>query len=91
MTRLELRRTGGSGIWDTDPATIYWALGATASLDGALLNGTNGTVNFAVADGAAFFVFASDFSPSPFTTGTSFALTATFADGSVVTVTTILQ
>src|SRR5437899_8240585 len=35
VTRLELRRTGGGGVWDTDPATANWALGAGASLDGA--------------------------------------------------------
>ena len=90
VTRLELRRNGGAGIWDTDPATFYWAMGATASLDGTLLNAGNGTVNFAVADGGAFLVFASDFSPSPYTPGTSFSLTGTFADGSVVTVTTTI-
>src|SRR5206468_9220039 len=38
VTRLELRRAGGGGVWDTDPATANWALGAGASLDGALLN-----------------------------------------------------
>src|SRR5439155_24755634 len=25
VTRLELRRTGGGGVWDTDPATANWA------------------------------------------------------------------
>src|SRR5207249_6092708 len=24
VTRLELRRTGGGGVWDTDPATAHW-------------------------------------------------------------------
>ena len=32
VTRLELRRASG-GVWDTDPATANWALGAGASLD----------------------------------------------------------
>jgi len=82
-----LRRNGGAGIWDTDPATSYWALGAT-SLDGALLNNGTGVVNFAVADGGAFYIFSADFNPSPYTSGTSFSLTRTFADGSVVTGTT---
>jgi hypothetical protein len=45
-------------------------------------------VNFAVADGGVFYIFASDFTPSPYTSGTSFSLIATFADGSVVTVPT---
>jgi hypothetical protein len=45
-------------------------------------------MNVAVADGGVVYFFASDFNPSPYTTGTSFSLTATFADGSVVTVLT---
>src|SRR5437879_10900884 len=57
VTRLELRRAGGGGVWDTDPATANWALGAGASLDGALLNAGTGTVSFGVADGGAFFVY----------------------------------
>src|SRR5437879_11163433 len=61
VTRLELRRAGGGGVWDTDPATANWALGAGASLDGALLNAGTGTVSFGVGDGGEFFVFASDF------------------------------
>jgi len=87
VTRLELRRNGG-GIWDTDPATSYWALGAAAGLDSALLNNGSGVVNFAVADGSSFYVFSADLNPSLYTSGTSFSLTGTFADGSVATVTT---
>ena len=30
LTRLDLRRSGTTSAWDTDPATIYWALGASA-------------------------------------------------------------
>src|SRR5207245_5343646 len=90
VTRLELRQTAsGGGVWDTDPATANWALGAAASLDAALLNAGTGTVSFAVADGGVFFVFASDFSPTQFSSGANFTLTANFADGSsaVATVT----
>src|SRR5256712_4385060 len=70
-------------------ATANWPLVAAASLDGALLNAGTGTVSFAVADGGVFFVFASDFSPTQFSSGASFTLTASFADGSsaVTTVT----
>ena len=89
VTRLELRRASG-GVWDTDPATANWALGAAASLDGALLNTGTGTVSFGVADGGEFFVFASDFGPAAFTTGASFSLTVTLADGSVATVPTTI-
>jgi len=88
VTRLELRRTAG-GAWDTDSASPSWALGAAASLDTTLLNAANGSVSFAVADGGAFVTFASDFGPA-FTSGTTFSLTATFADGAVVTVTTTI-
>src|SRR5207247_1036193 len=89
VTRIELRQTSGGGIWDTDPATAYWALGATTSLDGSLLNAGDGTVSFAVADGGSFYVFASDLSPTPFSSGAGFTLTAKFADGTsaVATVT----
>src|SRR2546426_4236298 len=79
VTRLELRSSGG--VWDTDPATAHWALGASASLDGALLNTGTGTVSFGVADGGAFFAFASDLNPTVFNSGTGFTLTANFADG----------
>src|SRR3989442_12418463 len=48
VTRLELRRAGGGGVWDTDPATANWALGAGGSLDGALLNTGTGTGSFGV-------------------------------------------
>jgi len=88
VRRLQLRRNGGPGIWDTDPTKFYWALGAAAGLDSALLNNGSGVVNFAVADGGSFYIFSADFNPSPYTSGTSFSLTATFADSSVVTVTT---
>ena len=89
VTRLELRRRSG-GTWDTDSATAHWALGAAASLDGALLNAGNGTVSFAVADGAAFVLFASDFNPTPFGSGASFAMTANFADGTTASATVTL-
>src|SRR5206468_2155357 len=81
VTRLELRRAGGGGVWDTDPTTANWALGAAGSLDGALLNSGTGTVSFGVADGGAFLVFASDLNPAVFGSAASFTLVANFADG----------
>src|SRR3989442_2068831 len=81
VTGLQLRRTGGGGVWDTDPATAHWALGAAGSLDGALLNTGTGTVSFGVADGGAVFVFASDLNPTVFGSGAGFTLTANFGDG----------
>jgi Quinohemoprotein amine dehydrogenase, alpha subunit domain III len=90
VTRLELRRNAG-GAWDTDAATAHWALGAAASLDGALLNAAGtGAVNFTVADGGTFLVFASDLNPSCFTPGTAFSLLVTLVDGSIVTLPTTL-
>src|SRR2546427_1219118 len=87
VTRLELRQASASGgVWDTDPATAHWALGAAASLDGVLLNPGAGAGSFALADGGGFFLFASDVSSSGVTPGTGFSLTVTLADGSVVMV-----
>src|SRR3989442_6105924 len=89
VTRLELRHPASGGAWDTDSATPSWALGTAASLDGALLNAGNGTVNFAVADGSVFFLFASEFS-AVFAPGGSFSVTATLADGASASATVSL-
>jgi len=79
------------GTWDTTDGTGFWILGVGATLDGALLNAP-GTmaVNFAVADGGSFVVFASDYQASEFLPGRTLTLTATFADGSSATVTTTI-
>jgi hypothetical protein len=45
-------------------------------------------VNFPVADGASFVVFASDYQASEFLPGRTLTLTATFADGSTATAVT---
>jgi len=87
VTRIELRSSGG--VWDTDPATPHWVLGASVSLDSALLNAANGAVSFGVADGGVFYVFASD-PNAAFTPGTSFTLTVILADTSVATVSTTI-
>src|SRR5262249_30555378 len=81
VTRLELRRTGSIDMWDTDAATGAWALGAASTLDSALLNGAGGAPSFAVADGGTFYIFASDYNPTPFQGGASFNITAYLADG----------
>ena len=77
------------GIWDTNNASVYWVLGVAPTLDSALLN-TPGTmaVNFAVADGSSFVLFASDYQNSEFLPGRMLTLTATFSDGSTATATT---
>ena len=45
-------------------------------------------VNFAVADGGSFVLFASDYAGIEFVPGTTLTLTATFSDGSSATATT---
>src|SRR5439155_652034 len=71
------------GTWDTTGATGFWVLAVAPSLDGAVLNAP-GTmaVNFPVADGGSFVVFASDYLDSEFLSGNTLTLTATFSDGS---------
>src|SRR5438093_5544007 len=91
VTRLELRHPASGGAWDTDSASPSWALGTAASLDGALLNAGNGAVNFTVADGSVFFLFASEFSAVFAQPGASFSVTATFADGTSASATVILS
>jgi hypothetical protein len=77
------------GTWDTKGGTYFWALGVAPSLDGALLN-TSGTmaVNFPVADGASFVVFASDYLGGEFLPGRTLTLTTAFSDGSTAMATT---
>src|SRR5262249_20423551 len=89
---LDLRRGDGSVKYDTLSSTSsVWALGAASSLDGALLNAADGSVNFPVANGGTFYLFGSDISPSAFTQGQNFTLTARFADGTTATATTTIQ
>ena len=73
------------GRWDTIPGNRYWVIGAANTLDDLLLNGSDGTVNFVVADGGSLNLFASDFRNRHFNSGTSFTLTVNFADGSTAT------
>jgi hypothetical protein len=82
VTRLDLNRSNQSGVWDTQPNNGYWVLGAANSLDGALNNAGNDTVNFPVTAGSSFKIFASDYQGELFVSGSSFTLTVSFADGS---------
>jgi hypothetical protein len=77
------------GVWDTTSATEYWVLAVAPTVDGAVLNAP-GTmaVNFPVADGGSFVVFASDYQGREFQPGRTLTLTATFADGSTATAAT---
>src|SRR5437870_13560998 len=80
---LTLVYSDAPGTRDTSSGTMYWVLAVAPTLDGALLNasGTMG-VNFPVADGGTFVVFASDYLEREFVRGRRLTLTATFADGS---------
>jgi subtilisin family serine protease len=88
--RLDSDYPSGPGMWLTSsPGTGHWVLGAALTLDGALLNAA-GTmaVNFAVADGGSFVVFAADYLGSQFLSGRTLTVTATFSDGSTASVST---
>ena len=81
ITRLQLR-SSAPGSWDTDAATSSWLLGVAGTLDGVLLNDpATVAVNFAVADGGSFRLFAADFASIEFVSGVTISLTATFSDG----------
>jgi hypothetical protein len=64
-------------------------VGVAATLDGALLNAP-GTmaVNFPVADGGSFVLFAADYLEGEFLAGNTLTLTATFSDGSTASAST---
>ena len=89
LTRLELRRTGPIGIWDTNPLSQYWVLGVAASLDGPLLNAADGTVSLTLPEGSGAILFAADLFDL-FVPGSVFTLTATFADGTTASASTTI-
>jgi hypothetical protein len=89
ITRLKLQ-SSAPGTWDTDPATSAWVLGASTGLDTPLLNDpATMAVQFAIADGGTFRVFAADFADIEFVPGTTLTLIATFSDGTTATGVTI--
>ena len=88
ITALRLD-SDGPGTWDTSSATQSWALAVAPSLDGAVLNAPDTmAVNFPVADGASFLLFAADYQNLEFLPGRTLTLTATFSDGSTATAVT---
>lgn len=71
------------GTWDTDINSTYFVLGASTGLDDPLLNDpANASVNFVVAEGGVFVVFASDFQDMEFLSGNTLELTASLVDTS---------
>jgi List-Bact-rpt repeat protein len=88
VTALRLD-SNAPGTWDTTSGTGYWALAVAPTLGGAVLNAPGSmAVNFPVADGGSFVVFASDYQGGEFLPGRTLTLTATFADGSTATAAT---
>jgi hypothetical protein len=81
----------GPGAWDTTSGTDFWVLAVAQTLDGAALNAPDTmAVNFPVADGGSFVVFAADYQGLEFLPGRTLTLTATFADGSTATAVTMV-
>jgi glucose/arabinose dehydrogenase len=89
VIRLSLQ-SNGPGLWDTDGASPYWALGVATTVDGPLTNDPRtAAVNFPVPDGGTFVVFASDYAGIEFVPGGTLTLTATFSDGTTATATIV--
>ena len=81
VTRLDLVRNNGDGIWNTNPGDGFWILGAATNDTAQLYNGVNDTVHFPMSEGGSFKIFAADLQNRMFTSGSAFVLTASFADG----------
>jgi hypothetical protein len=85
ITHLQLQ-SSAPGTWDTQAATGAWVLGVASTLDGALLNDPmTVAVNFTVADGGSFYLFAADYVDIEFVSGVTLTVTALFSDGSSAT------
>jgi uncharacterized repeat protein (TIGR03803 family) len=95
VTSLRLDGANG-GSWDTDSGTMFWTLGAAPTMGGTLYNQQNDAVNFPVASGGSFVVFASEWSlgaPFPnglFLLGSQFTVTIGFSDGSTAQASTTI-
>jgi subtilisin len=88
VTALTLQSTAPA-TWDTDAGTVYWALGVAATLDGPLLNNAvTMAVNFPVADGGSFALFAADSAGAAFLPGVTVTVKVTFSDGTTATAAT---
>ena len=90
INALQLQSTG-PGTWDTGANTPYWVLGVAGALDGPLLNDpATVAVNFPVASGGSFVLFAADYQGIEFVSGTTLTLTVSFSDGTTATATTVV-
>src|SRR5439155_376032 len=72
---------GATASFGADVTVTSMTVVSSTQLSVALAIAATGTVSFGVADGGAFFAFASDLNPTVFNSGTGFTLTANFADG----------
>ena len=92
--RLDSYPSGSStpvGSWDTDINSTYFVVGASQTLDGPLLNDPgNAAVNFVVAEGGSFVIFASDLQGQEFLSGNKLSLATTFSDGSTTSTQVVL-
>jgi len=89
ITRLQLQ-SSAPGTWDTASPTSAWPLGVARTLDSPLLNDpATAAVNFVVADGGSFTLFAADLAGFKLAAGVTLALTATFSDGTTATAVTV--
>jgi hypothetical protein len=88
--RLDGNYAPAPGLWLTNsPGTTHYVLGVASSLDSPFLNAPwTMAVNFPVADGGSFVLFAADWQSTGFQPGRTLTLTATFADGSTATAVT---
>jgi len=88
VTALDLTGSTGGGRWVAIANnTQFFALGAASSFDAALFNSASNVVNFPVAAGGTFALFASDNGTNLFAGGTIFTLTVSFADSTTATAT----
>jgi hypothetical protein len=88
VTALRLD-SNAPGTWVTTSGAGYWVLAVAPTLGGTVLNAPGSVaLNFPVADGGSFVVFASDYLGGEFLPGRTLTLTATFADGSMATAVT---
>src|SRR5437764_450877 len=89
ITRLQLH-SSAPATWDTDSTTGASVLGVATTVVNALLNDpATAAVDFVVADGGSFTLFAADLAGIKFAAGVTLSLTATFSDGTTATAVTV--
>jgi hypothetical protein len=81
VTRVDVVRNNGDGIWNTNPGDGFWILGAATNETALLYNGATDSVNFLLMEGSTFKIFASDLQNRMFTPGSNFVVTVSFGDG----------